>query len=249
MPELPDVEVFRKTARKALRKRIEGVRVHKPGIVMVSESTMKRQLVGRKFISTQRKGKYLFMRTEDDTVLLLHFGMTGHLTWEGRQYSAMDISFWGGSMLSVVSRRKLGMIDLVYDSSKRLEDLGKDALSISSKDLFTMIRTSRRNIKSLLMDQEEVAGLGNIYADEILYHSRIRPDRKANTLTKAQVMKLHEKMHEVLRKAISYDADPARMPKGYLIPKRQAGARVNGCIVEKTKINGRPTYFCPSVQR
>jgi formamidopyrimidine-DNA glycosylase len=101
------------------------------------------------------------------------------------------------------------------------------------------------------MDQHALAGIGNVYADEILFQARIHPGRRPHALDCRELNRLFNGLRKVLRKAIAAGADPARMPKSFLLPRRERGARCPRCgaRIKTMVIGGRTTYYCPRCQR
>ncbi len=250
MPELPDVEVFRKKARKALHNRIKDVSVNVNRIADVSEATLKKHLIKKKFRSSTRHGKYLFFHIKNKKIVMVHFGMTGDVAYwksEKPEYSGADITFANGYTLSILTKRKLGKIKLIEDMDEALKGIGEDALDVSGKKFAELARRSKAGIKSFLMDQSKIAGIGNIYADEILYQSRIHP--KDRRFSDNRISRLYEKMREVLNTAIDANVDESKFPRNYITPHRREGDSVMGNKVKKTVINGRSTYYCPKVQK
>lgn len=251
MPELPDVEVYRRIAQKSVRKPIREVSIKEPAIVSFSKRTANKYVKAKKIHKTSRHGKFMFLHLAKKT-LALHFGMTGDISYrKGNppEYCAMQLKFAGSYSLSIITKRKLGKIELTDDAKNLTKPLGSDALRIRQKNFYKIMQASSKGIKSALMDQEAISGIGNIYSDEILFHSKIHPKKKAKKLDDAQIKKLHKSMREVLTTAIKAGADPNKMPKNYLINHRGQGEKVQGHKIKKIKINSRSTYFAPDIQK
>ncbi|MGM0440397.1 MAG: Fpg/Nei family DNA glycosylase [Chlamydiota bacterium] len=250
MPELPDVECMRRQLEKALHRTVEQLWLRMPMIANMTQQTFRRHLNGHQFTFVQRHGKHLFLKSKEK-ILHLHFGMTGDIIWwkdEEPDYSAFEVKFRGGENLSIISKRKLGKVELVDELEDVIEDLGPDALDIGEEEFKGLIRSSRAQLKSCLMDQGKLAGIGNVYSDEILYQARLNPTRIAQELTERDIHNLYHKMREVLKVVIDNDADPDKFPQGYLTPHRSKGGEVEGHKVENKTINGRSAYWCPEVQ-
>jgi formamidopyrimidine-DNA glycosylase len=260
LPELPDVETYRRyLAAHALHQGIAHVKVSSPRqLAGTSPQGLRRALVRRRFESTRRHGKHLFARIGKGRWLMLHFGMTGSLSYDrkGRgvpPYTRLRIDFGRDRQLAFLDPRKLGRIALT-DSPRRFIEarhLGPDALALDRAALAKLAAGTRGAIKSWLMDQHAIAGIGNIYADEILVQARIHPRRSPNALERRALGRLFTSLGQVLRQAIAAGADPARMPKSFLLSRRKRGARCPRCggAVERMAIGGRSTYYCPSCQR
>ncbi len=255
MPELPDVEAFRRTARKALRKRIGSVNTHRSRIFRVSDKTLKRHLGGRRLTGTRRRGKHLLLRISDGRFLALHFGMTGSVSYseDEPEHTALALRLTNGRTLSIVSVRKLGKIDVVGSVGGYIKEqgLGPDALSIGRDDFVRLMGESKGAIKTALMDQRKIAGIGNIYADEILYQTGMMPDSGLGELGESDFKRVHAAMKRILKTAIKHGANPEEFPDRYLDRRREEGAECGICggIIRKTTVNGRPTYYCPKHQR
>jgi formamidopyrimidine-DNA glycosylase len=259
MPELPDVESFRRyLERTSLRREIRRVRVLDPGSLRdVSRQRLSRELKGRGFVSTRRHGKHLFTGLPGPRWLVMHFGMTGRLEYgDGDEplpdHSRVAYEFAGGSRLAFVDMRKLGFVTLTGDVDRYIgaEDLGPDALALSYAELRDLLRSSRGALKSTLMDQSVLAGVGNVYSDEILFHARLDPRQPASRLDDAGCRQLHRQLRRVLRMAADRDADPDQVPQTWLLPNREDGVpcpRGHGEI-RKVRLAGRGAFWCPACQ-
>ncbi|MBD3296998.1 MAG: DNA-formamidopyrimidine glycosylase, partial [Candidatus Omnitrophica bacterium] len=126
-----------------------------------------------------------------------------------------------------------------------------DALEISRTEFEDRIEKKNGSIKSALMDQKLMAGVGNIYADEILFQSHIEPGRKVPDLSEKDMRTIYRNMGRVLKKAVEKKADPEKFPRSWLIPSRDKGGKCPRCGggLKKKKISGRSTYFCPGCQK
>jgi formamidopyrimidine-DNA glycosylase len=261
MPELPDVEVFKQYVdATALHQEITEVTVRSREVLKgVSSQRLKDQLVSHCFESTRRHGKYLFVHVESGPWLVLHFGMTGFVKYfkdieNAPPHARLLVSFSNGYHLAYDSQRKLGEILLIDDANEfiRKKRLGPDALDPNFDfDVFRRtLKKGRAMIKSALMNQQRVAGIGNIYSDEILFQARIHPKKKLSHLGEEDHRKIFRAMKEVLEVAIERRTNPEEFPDDYLIPHRHVGERCPNCpgTIEKVKISGRTAYFCPRCQ-
>jgi formamidopyrimidine-DNA glycosylase len=258
MPELPDVEGFRRVlAGHAVGRRIERVDVHDPGILRgVTANQLDSSLRGRQFAEPARHGKWLIAPTGGPAVLM-HFGMTGNLRWTDRDAPGERfdrVSFvTGAGELRYGDMRKLQGITLAQDDSevyRLLGPLGPDALGVRSAEFARLLQERRGATKAALIDQRMIAGLGNLLVDEILWRARIHPLRLARSLTAQEVRALHTQMRQVLRASVSAGSIPAR-------PSWLTGVRDQqtphcprcGTALRRTRVGGRTTIWCPQCQQ
>jgi formamidopyrimidine-DNA glycosylase len=130
-------------------------------------------------------------------------------------------------------------------------ELGPDAMSFGIDDFRRIFESGRGSVKSTLMNQKLIAGLGNIYSDEILFQAGVRPGRKCSNLTDADVKNLHKNMKKVIDRAVERRADPEKLPHSYLLVHRQKGGICPRCHneIQLKKISGRTAFFCPKCQK
>jgi formamidopyrimidine-DNA glycosylase len=262
MPELPDVETFKGYLdATSLHRRIEKVEIDRDDILGdVSARSLQRRLKGRSLESTRRHGKYLFAKVSDDGWLVLHFGMTGYPTYseteEPPAHTRVLFKFDGGGHLAYVCMRMLGRVDWTKDADRFIEQhkLGIDAQSEDFDfDRFQqLLETKRGSIKSALMDQQTIAGLGNIYVDEILFQARVHPKTSVSDLDDSQLKTIFQQISRVLKTAIRAQASREKMPKSFLLSQRgEEHAKCPRCgeLLESIKVSGRTSYFCPMCQQ
>jgi len=259
MPELPDVEAIKNYVdATSLDKRIARVEVKSGRMLTVSSQEFRSRLRGATLESTRRRGKHLFIKTDAGVWITMHFGMTGDLKFfedggEEVAHDQVNIYFDGGQKLSYTSLRKLGRLGLAEDIDAFIKQkrLGPDADSISFGEFTNIMQRGTGGIKSLLMNQKLVSGIGNIYSDEMLFQAGIHPESAAAALGKADVRKLYDKMKRIFRTTIRRGADSDKYPSSYLLKSRRLGKECPGCRgkVERKTIAGRPSYFCPGCQR
>lgn len=254
MPELPDVEVFKNYChRYILDRKIDRVTARNNRVMKSSPATLKKHLEGRAFTQTARHGKYLFLAT-DDRELVLHFGMTGSVLYmedpRDIEHCPLRLDFDDGTRFAFISVRKLGKVLLVEDKKKFIEknNLGPDAYEMD-KALFQKAVEKGGSIKSRLMNQKKLAGIGNIYSDEILYQSGIHPEKKE--LTQEEIDTLFTTMKRIFDVSIRHKADPEEFPSRYLTKRREQGEPCGICEgrISKEKISGRSSYFCSRHQK
>lgn len=262
MPELPDVERFKQYVdATALHQKVESVEVRDAGVLKnISGRKLQSQLKGEPFESTSRHGKFLFAHPPSPPLLVLHFGMTGYLDYaqengEPPDHSRVVFHFGTGGRLAYVCQRKLGLVTLAEDRQAFIEkrDLGPDALALAGQfNAFSERLSGRRGaIKSALMNQGIMAGIGNVYADEILYQARIAPDRRTEGLDEKTLRKLHRTMRRVLNTSIRNNAEVSELPRTYLLRHRDSDGRCPRCghKLKKARIGGRGTSFCSQCQK
>ncbi len=260
MPELPDVETFRTYLNAtALHQKIKTVEVLDSQMLQgVSVSTLKGHLRGRQFRRSYRHGKNLFAETTGDEFVRLHFGMTGYLKYyknadQSLHHLRVRFDFSNGYHLAYICQRRLGNVSLENDIEQFVQqnDLGPDVLDISIDDFIAAAHSTKKAIKSLLTDQKKMAGVGNVYADEVLFKSRVHPQTTTRQLDRTQLKKIYQMMHTVLDYAIDHQADPKQFARSYLLPHRVKGAKCPNCggSIKQVRISGRTSYFCPVCQK
>jgi formamidopyrimidine-DNA glycosylase len=258
MPELAEVETFKRYMEAtSLHQRIVRVEVGSADLLTdVSAEDFSRRLKGRCFQSTRRHGKHLFVRA-DSVWLRLHFGMTGSLRYfKGEQktppHTRVLIVFEKDYRLAFDDQRKFGEVGLTEDVDEyvRRRALGPDALALDFEQFRKIIAKHRGAVKATLMDQRVIAGIGNIYADEILFQARVHPATKGARLGEKRLKRLFHAMRHVLKKAVECRADESRMPTSWLFSHRGEGGKCPRCghKLRSSKIGGRTAWFCPHHQ-
>jgi formamidopyrimidine-DNA glycosylase len=261
MPELPDVEAMRQYLQDtSLHQEIAQVRVLAASVVKGSSPRdFSEALRGKSFAATGRHGKNLFVRLDDNRWITMHFGMTGGLAYfpeteEKPPYARVVFSFRNGHALAFADQRKFGKISFIPSPQDFIfsRHLAVDALDQKlDLPLFRKILALKRGtVKSVLMDQHGIAGIGNVYSDEILFQAGINPASPVSSLSGEQIGRLYAETKRVLEAAVLSGADPSRMPDGFLIPVRSLGAECprSGDRLEMKKIAGRSSVFCPKCQ-
>jgi len=261
LPELPEVELYtRYFAKHALHQPIARVQVLDERILgEIRAEAFARKLRKREFTRVRRHGKHLF--ADGGTAWLhLHFGMTGDLAYyrerdEQPRFARVVFDFANGAHLAYDDMRLFGVVDLTRDPDAFIAShrLGPDPLdpAFSLRVFRKLLERRRGAIKSLLMTQEIVAGIGNLYADEVLYETGIDPRRSVDRLEDAEVKHLHTALRRLLRETIARKARGAGYPASSLIPHREEGERCPRCgsTIRKTVVFGRTTYFCGGHQK
>ena len=263
MPELPEVQVrVNYLKRTSLHKKISSVRVLDPFMVKnTSSRKLVENLTGDRFEKVKRRAKYIIVQTKKGLFLIMHLAMTGDLRFYKNSgkippYSKIIFNFSGGYNLAYTSSRRLGKIYLIKNQQKleQLRRLGPEPLERSfvlESFLALLEKRKRGMIKPVLMDQKFIAGIGNIYSDEIMFHSRIRPYRRIATLSGEEKKKIFRNIKKILKEAVRANADIYKVKHRYIIPNREKKGRCPRCKnpLSWQTIGGRTAYFCKKCQR
>lgn len=257
MPELPDVEGFRTVvAEHGTGHRISRVEVLDAGVLhAVRPRELDQALVGRRLGSPDRHGKWLLAHTDGPTVML-HFGMTGELRFTGwdepRHRHDRVVFVTDEGELRYRDMRKLQGLRLAPDDdavAEALADLGPDASTVTREQLDAMLDDRRGAVKTVLVDQGVIAGLGNLLSDEILWRARIHPRLPSRDLTPEQRRRLHREMRGVLRSAMAAGRVPPR--RSWLTGVRDdpsSSCPRCGTPLRHDRAAGRSTVWCPQCQ-
>lgn len=256
MPELPSVEVYKQYFdSSSLNQIIKTVSFNSKKILTEDSTIIKKALKGNFFTSSERYGKYLFAYLDSEKSLVFHFGMTGSLKYASTMnipYNRFSIHFQNNQILAFIDPRKFGRISLTCSRDDFIQEknLGPDALHINYKFFREIFKKRRGSLKPLLLNQNFIAGIGNLYADEILYQSHLHPLTHADELKPSEIRRLFLSIKKVLKKAIEYMDKPANLPDYYLLPHRHLGGKCPcGRSIKIIKVAGRTTYFCPECQK
>ena len=244
MPELPEVE----TIKRQLSRKIVG-----------------KKLGGKKIIGLRRRAKVLIIDFDDGSSLAFHLKLTGQLIYNGQlsDHTRHIFKFSDGSRLIFNDARKFGWWKQVKSTKSIESAFGQDALGIKLQDFKDLFKKRPgAKIKPLLMDQKFIAGIGNIYSDEILFASKIHPLRLARTLTRQEINKIWQNIKKILKAAIKHHGSSvqyyldARGQKGdyakyHKVYQKESNPcpRQDGGIIQRLKIGGRSAHFCPKCQK
>jgi len=259
MPELPDVEGFRRYwSRYMTGERARRVEVPTPAIVRNRRpASLQRSLAGLRFERPGRHGKWMIASTDGPT-LLLHFGMTGGLHWSGQE--GVDrhrhdrlIVVTGNGEMRYRNMRMLGGAWLARDEAELdgiVGSLGPDAAELDPEELDAVLDGRRGGAKATLMNQRVLAGIGNELSDEILWRARIHPARPVNLLGARKRRELAEATQDVLVASSRH----GRIPREPAWLEEQRGTRDARCPrdnrpLRRSRIAGRTSYWCPRCQR
>jgi len=283
MPELPEVTRMVKGLNKTiLDQEIKDIWTDTEKLIKnMSFSKFKKQLIGKKVLRIERKGKIMVIHLSGNLILYIHPKMTGHpligewapiddqwkATKKGDLQDPMNryihvIFFLDKTMFAFSDLRKFGRIELWKegDNPGIVSKLGVDALDIKLKEFKEILKTTRK-IKQVLMDQERIAGIGNIYADEILFKSKIHPFRKANSLTQLEIKRIFNSIKPILKLSIDRGGSSISDFRGIDGSKgsfqtltkayNHEGEKCYRCkgTVHRVKMGSRSCYYCPECQK
>lgn len=272
MPEIAEVETVRNTLKSMiLNKKIVDVNIIYPKIIESDIKDFKDILIGRKFIDIDRIGKWL-MFDLNDYYLLSHLRMEGKYfvkksTDDIVKHEHIIISFEDGTDLRYHDTRKFGRMNLVKKSDiDKVEAIKKQGIEANSDKLtkeylYDKIHKKNKPIKSLLLDQTIISGLGNIYANEVMFDARINPNKLGKDISLKDCNLIVKASKKIIDAAIkdggttikSYTSSlgvTGRFQQHLMVHKREGQeCKVCGTLIENIKIGGRSTYFCPKCQK
>jgi len=242
MPELPEVE----TIRRQLAQKIIGKRLN-----------------SQKIINVRRRAKILIIDFADGSNLIFHLKLTGQLIFNGKPslFTRKVFNFEDGSQLFFNDVRKFGWWKKTKGTRKIEEGFGPEALAIDFKTFKSLLeKRPNAKIKPLLMDQQSIAGIGNIYSDEILFAAKINPLRRAKTLNNKEARRIFQNIKKILKKALRYRGTTKQYYRDacgregnylkFLKVYGQEGEKCSRCgtKIKRAKIGGRSAHFCPQCQ-
>jgi formamidopyrimidine-DNA glycosylase len=271
MPELPEVETIAAGLRKTLTgKRVESLNVLDSSVLRQDESALRKLVVSRAIGSVERRAKLLMLGLEDDVVFAFHLKMTGRVLAKPGDYEP-------GARDRILARLS-GQVSLAFQDVRRfgyclalpVKDLGQwpfyaslgpEPLAMERRAFVERFAGRKASIKSLLLNQRMIAGIGNIYADESLFAARIHPEARSVDLSDEQLGTLHDCLTAVLRKAIRENGSSIR---DYINAEGEPGAFQNcfqaygrkgqpckrcGVPLQACRVAGRTSTYCPACQR
>lgn len=273
MPELPEVEVVRRYLDEHLPgSRIESVDVKLPRLLKnASPEAFKTALKGQVFAAVRRKGKYLVLGLDGPKSLLVHLRMTGRLVWKADPgarlppYTRIVFQLSKG-VLAYGDVRTLGELWLIPSQGLSgvpgFDALGPDALDpkLTAEGFARALRAGRSSVKAFLLNQRNLAGVGNIYADEALFLAGIRPERPCAAVSAQEAESLFKTVRQVFETSIESGGTTFRdfldgsgreggnAANLYVYGREGKPCRVCGTAIELTHIAGRGTRFCPKCQ-
>lgn len=284
MPELPEVETIRRgLSQKIVNKKIVDITVKKPHLIRNRLSDFRKAVFNNNILSIDRIGKLLILNLADNNFLLIHLKMTGQLIYVFQKdlmagghnfpsvdnlpnkYSHIIFKFSDGSNLFFNDMRQFGYMQIVdHKGHQKIREKfgiepGRD--DFTWQNFQSIIKPRRGLLKAFLLDQRFIAGIGNIYADEICWRAKILPWRKVDSLSNKDIKKLYQASLAVIKKAIAKkgttfsDYRDVDNQKGnfvqYLKVYGRSGEKCLVCksIIKKVRLAGRGTHFCEHCQK
>ena len=269
MPELPEVETTVKGLKTILRNKIFNVKIHTIKLRFKIPSNIKNILRNAKISNIRRIAKYIIIDLDTRYSLVIHLGMSGRLKtayskYKRNKHDHFIVNFYNGNILIYNDQRKFGFIDLVKTKDllkhKYILNLGIDALSpeLNADLVYEKISKSEVPIKQILLNQKLIAGIGNIYASEILFDAKISPLILGKDLHFSLILKLIKSIRKILKKAIRFGGSSIRnyrstdgtlgnFQTNFKVYNKE-GKKIRGDKVKKIVQYGRSTFYCPNLQ-
>lgn len=270
MPEYPDIHILARSMNEALAGlAITDAQVNQPKCVNLPPEEFRRAIIGRAFCEVGQRGKWALATLDGDLTLALNLGMGGEVrlhdagetpdpkrervVFRLSDESQLWIHFWWFGSVHVVQPGELA-------AHPQIGKLGPDPMAddFTPQRLADILRGRRGAIKKYLLDQSFIAGIGNVYVQDILWHARLHPLRPAHTLDSADVERLHAAIRRVLREGIRWGGGPGEQDiwgnKGTYHEHLQVGYRTGkpcpacGTLVEELRVGSTTSYICPSCQ-
>ena len=247
MPELPEVERARQTLESTLGRRITGVddsdtyvcRPHLPGEIAAA-------LTGHTLATAHRRGKFMWLETDDGPALGLHLGMAGRIVVDPEDSSRWDrfaLEFEDGGRLVLRDKRRLGRAVL----NPNFSHVGIDAAEVGRNAFRRLIGSGHTPVKARLLNQGAISGIGNLLADQILWQARISPLRSTSELSEDDLDRLRREVRSAVRSAIRKGG--AHTGNFIEARRRDGECPSDGHRLERAQVGGRTTYWCPACQR
>ncbi|AZR73722.1 DNA-formamidopyrimidine glycosylase [Anoxybacter fermentans] len=271
MPELPEVETIVRSLRPMITgKKVVGVDVrYAPIIGYPAAETFANKLVGKKIEEIRRRGKYIVMEVTGGELLITHLKMSGRLIYVPQEtkvekHTHVIISLNDNHELRFIEVRKFGRMFLIPENQLEkaggFATLGPEPLKMTMDEFKAGLKNRKGKIKSLLLNQEFIAGVGNIYADEALFLSKIHPERTVDTLSEEEKELLFSAIQQVLNIGIENRGTTKRdyvdafgqagKNQNYLKVYGREGEKCYTCGTEilRIKVGGRSSHYCPNCQ-
>ncbi|WP_088838752.1 MULTISPECIES: DNA-formamidopyrimidine glycosylase [unclassified Listeria] len=273
MPELPEVENVRSTLSDLIiSKKIDQVTVNVTKMIVQPEADeFVHLLVGEKFEAVRRRGKFLIFDLTNCSILA-HLRMEGkfrlhHETDEVSKHTHVIFHFTDQTELRFLDVRKFGTLELIEKfgeaKTRSIQKLGPEPLDAQflKAPFAAGLKKTTRAIKTVLLDQKLVAGVGNIYADEICFMAKVMPTRPANSLTNTEITRIYEATKTIMAEAVELGGSTIRtyvnsegklgryQEKLFVYGQSGEPCPICGTEIEKIKLNGRGTHFCPKCQK
>ena len=270
MPELPEVETTVKSLNILKNKKVTNLNIYTKKLRYPVPHIKLKKIIKSELINLRRISKYVIIDFSNLYTLIIHLGMSGRLKisnnyTSGKKHDHISIEFNNKSYLIINDPRKFGFVDFIRSDKiynlRYIKKLGIDALDkkLSVEYLYNKIKKSEVPIKQILLNQHIVAGIGNIYASEILFDAKISPLKKGNTLNMYQIGTIIKSIRKILKKAVesggssindyvSPDGILGNFQNNFKVYGKE-GLLFKGFIIKKIVIYGRSTFFCPEIQK
>lgn len=285
MPELPEVETIRRDLIAViLHKKITAIDIYKPKLVRNGVKKFKQGLIDQQFTDIGRIGKLMYFHLPRKKYLLVHLKMTGQLIYQEKneliagghnwppieeklpnKYSHIIFTFTDKSQLFFNDQRQFGYMEIVgqVKLDKIIADYGIEPLTENFifDDFNELLKDRQASIKSILLNQKIIAGIGNIYADEILHASGIRPNKSVRRISTKNKQEIFHHSNAIISQAIKYRGttfnnyrDP-KGKKGNFVSQLKVYGREGekcgtcGIVIVRKKFNGRSAHYCPKCQK
>jgi len=274
MPELPEVEIIRRSLVDKLKNRqIINTKIDLPRLIKWPNLTgFQSMVIGRSIVDMTRQGKYLLIALDNGNLIVFHLRMTGRLRYldsgtSGDPYTRIVFQLDNGAILVYADTRTLGTVYALLPGEtwriSGLSTMGPEPLSAEFTIVYltSLLEKSRGKIKSFLLNQKYIGGLGNIYADECLALAKIYPERIGASLTRVEITSLYQAINQVIADGIRdggttfRDYRDGNGEKGHhqdhLLVYGRAGKPCHSCnaLIQKIEVGGRGTHFCPRCQK
>ena len=270
MPELPEVETTVKGLNILIGLKVYKVKIHTKKLRYIIPKSIIKIQKNSKITNIQRIAKYILIHFSSNLSIVIHLGMSGRLKIDNEskkrnKHDHFMIYFRHSKKLVLNDQRKFGFID--FDHTKKIYSrkyfsvLGLDALSkkLNTNYIYKKINNSEVQIKQILLNQHIVSGIGNIYANEILFDSKISPFTKGKNLKIYQLRRLIKSIRKILLKAIKYGGSTIRdyvssdgklgnFQSSFLVYNKE-GKKISKFTIKKVIQYGRSTYYCPELQK
>jgi len=270
MPELPEVEIIKtQLAKLIVGKKIMAIETDTPKMLLPSPAEVTKAVAGAKITKIARRAKLIQIFLDNGSLLILHLKLTGRLLVRKNSdpkddWQRITLSLSDGLELRFADLRKFGWLKLLSgekELTKIFSEFGPEAMEMKTGELVEILSVSRRPIKIVLMDQAKISGLGNIYVNEALWLAGINPTKESKKLRTEEQKALYEAILKVLKAGLKYggasdqfylDAKGAKghYQEHFLVYGRagQICRRCKKTKIEKIKLGGRGTYWCPFCQ-
>ena len=267
MPELPEIETIIRSLKPLAGLRIEHLEVINP-VVLRCQEFPPEDVKGKTIVDITRRGKFIVIETREGLALVVHLGMSGRFYLANSRtprakHTHAVLLLQNGQELRYHDPRRFGGLWLTRDSCRVVSRLGIEPLDsgLTVEYLSEMLGRRKTAIKNLLLNQKVIAGIGNIYADEILHRAGIKPDRLANSLSPAEINSLHQAIVHTLELGIAHRGttfrdyrDGLNLPGGFQNLLQVYGREGHPCPtcgqpISRIVIGGRSSHYCPCCQQ